>query len=62
MAVEWYHFKCQERMVEENVEMTYLEVTSPVEALKCPKCGAVYLTEETVTQKVNNAEEMLEYK
>lgn len=60
--VEWYHSKCQVPMVEDTVEMTYLGVESPTEGLKCPKCGAVYLREETVVEKVTKAEEMIEYK
>jgi hypothetical protein len=49
-------------MVEGDVEMAYLETTGAVEGIKCPKCGAAYLLEETVVEKVNKVEEMLENK
>jgi uncharacterized OB-fold protein len=49
-------------MVEGDVEMAYLETTGAIEGIKCPKCGATYLLEETVVEKVNKVEEMLETK
>jgi len=49
-------------MVECDVDMSYLETTGAVEGIKCPKCSATYLLEETVVEKVNKVEEMLETK
>ena len=50
-------------MVEGDILMTYLSLaTSAVEGIKCPKCGAAYLVEETVVEKVAKAEKMLENK
>ena len=49
-------------MVEGDVSMSYLETTGAVEGIKCPKCGATYLLEETVVEKVAKVEEMLETK
>jgi len=59
---QWHCFKCKQPMVEGDVEMTYLETSGAVEGIKCPKCGAAYLLEETVVEKVNKVEEMLESK
>ena len=59
---QWHCFKCKEKMVETDVEMTYLEITNPIEGIKCPKCGVAYLLEETVVDRVNQVEEMLEKK
>lgn len=49
-------------MVEDDVLMGYLDITSAIEGIKCPKCGVAYLPEETVVGKVNEAEKMLENK
>ena len=59
---QWHCFKCDEKMVEGDVSMSYLETTGAVEGIKCPKCGATYLLEETVVEKVAKVEEMLETK
>jgi YgiT-type zinc finger domain-containing protein len=59
---QWHCFKCKEKMVEQDVDMAYMEVEAAVEGIKCPKCGVAYLTEETVTEKVAKAEELLESK
>ncbi len=58
----WYCFKDKEPMAEVDVSMFYLETSGAVEGIKCPKCGATYLLEETVVEKVNKVEEMLESK
>jgi len=49
-------------MVEGDVSMTYLDTPGDVEGIKCPKCGAIYLLEEIVLEKVIKVEEMLESK
>jgi len=59
---EWYCFKCKEKMREADVWMTYLELTFSISGLKCPKCEAAYLTEETVVEKVAVGEEQIEAK
>jgi len=59
---QWHCFKCKEKMVEGDVSMTYLDTPGDVEGIKCPKCGAVYLLEEIVMEKVVKVEEMLESK
>ena len=59
---QWHCFKDKEKMVETDVLMDYLDITNAIEGIKCPKCGASYMLEETVVEKVAKAEEMLENK
>ena len=59
---QWYCFKDKEKMVAGDVEMIYLKFTNPVEGIKCPQCGATYLLEETVIEKVAKGEQMMESK
>lgn len=49
-------------MAETEADMKYLEIANTTEAIKCPKCGVIYLTEEVVMGKVCEAEAMLETK
>jgi len=49
-------------MVEGDVSMIYLDTPGTVEGITCPKCGAIYLLEEIVVEKVVKVEEMLESK
>ena len=42
---EWYCFKCKEKMEKAEIETTFMEFDGTAEALKCPQCGAIYLTE-----------------
>lgn len=59
---QWYCFKCKEAMLEENINLSYLEMTRPVKGLKCPKCGTAYLLEDKVEGVVRRGEEALETK
>ena len=59
---QWYCFECNERMIEDDVWMTYMDITRALPGLKCPKCGTGYLTEETVVGTINPGEELLEDK
>ena len=58
---KWHCFKCGVEMAEDRVSMEYLGTTQDIEGIRCPKCGVVYLLEETA-EKVNNAEQMIETK
>lgn len=49
-------------MIEAEVLLSYLNITEVINGLKCPKCGVIYLDEETVVDKVVKAEQMLEEK
>jgi uncharacterized OB-fold protein len=59
---QWHCFKCKEKTVAGNLQMSYLEKRVPIGGIKCPKCGAAYLPEETVVGRVAKAEEMIENK
>ena len=59
---QWHCFKCKEPMVKCNVTMEYLETSYTIEGITCPKCGEVYLLEETVVEQVSKAEWYVESK
>ena len=59
---QWYCFRCKEQMIEQNVLLSYLEITRGIDGLRCPKCKATYLTEETTVEVVSKAEEGIEAK
>lgn len=59
---EWYCFKCKEKMVEADITMSYMDIIRFIKGLKCPKCNAAYLTEETVVEVVRKGEEQIEAK
>ena len=59
---QWHCFKCKEPMLESEVMAYYLEISSPIEGIKCPTCGTIYLLEKTVVEKVSQAEEIVENK
>lgn len=58
----WHCFKDKVPLNEIDVLLTYLDITQPTDGFKCPVCGMVVLSEETVVEKINKAEEMLENK
>ena len=59
---EWYCFKCKEKMEPSELQMVYLEVDGTTEGIKCPQCGASYVTEDVATDKLARAEKMIEEK
>jgi transcription elongation factor Elf1 len=59
---QWHCFKCKEKTVVGSVQMSYLGKKVPISGIKCPKCGASYLPEETVVARVARAEKMIENK
>ena len=59
---EWLCFKCNEKMTETDVKGTYMDIDRFLPGLKCPKCGIVFLTEQTVTEVVVPGEEEMEAK
>jgi NAD-dependent SIR2 family protein deacetylase len=60
--LQWYCFKCKEKMEEDEVWMSYMEIERPQPAIKCPVCGAAYLTEKIVIEQVRPGEEEIEAK
>lgn len=59
---DWHCYKDKVKMVEANVTLRYMQLTQDVKGLKCPKCGASYLTEDVVMTTVRAAEAVLEEK
>ncbi|NLO27827.1 MAG: hypothetical protein GX113_06580 [Actinobacteria bacterium] len=54
--------KCNVVLVEERVELRYLDHTVSVDTLKCPECGQVCFSEELVRGSINETEMSLEDK
>ena len=59
---EWYCFKCNEKAEAAQITLVYMEIEAKQEGLRCPKCGASYITEEMAIDKVAKAEKMIEEK
>jgi len=59
---EWYCFKCKELMQKKNIMMSYMDISRFQPGLKCPKCGAAYITEETIVEIIMPGEETIEAK
>ena len=60
----WICSKCKVEMEEvDDIAITYGDMSLPeAEGLRCPQCGAEYLTGEYVKEQLSSAEEMLEGK
>lgn len=58
---EWYCFKDKVKMEERDVWLSYMNLTQSILGLRCPKCGAAYLTEEKI-KIVNDGEAQIESK
>jgi len=55
---QWYCFKCKEKVVENDISTSYLEITGFIQGLQCPKCGVAYLTEESAVWASEREEEI----
>jgi uncharacterized OB-fold protein len=54
--------KCQQEMAMGKVTVSYLGAKFPIELLKCPSCGLVYVPESLATGKMEQVEQSLEDK
>ncbi len=54
--------KCGIDLTPGKVTLTYLSSSFPVDLLKCPKCGLVYIPEDLALGKMDMAEKALEDK
>ena len=54
--VQWRCFQCNVDMKEDMVGVELDGLKGQVEGIKCPQCGSKYLLEETVMEKVRQAE------
>ncbi len=59
---KWHCFQCKQKMIEAESLGSYLEITRLISCLKCPSCGAAYLTEQYAMEVVAPGEEQLEAK
>lgn len=59
---EWYCAKDNEKMQTAEISLLYLEIDAKQEGLRCPKCGASYITEEVAMDRLSKAEKMIEQK
>jgi RNase P subunit RPR2 len=62
MSKELICVKCDVPLVEERIELRYLEHNVNAEALRCPKCGQVCFDEKLVRGRMVEAEMSLEDK
>lgn len=58
----WSCAECGELLVPGKVDISYLGNSFPVELLKCPRCGLVFIPEELALGKMNEVEKALEDK
>ncbi|WP_031513697.1 DVU_1557 family redox protein [Desulfofalx alkaliphila] len=62
MSIALDCMKCGVPMELGKVEVMYLNNKFPIELLKCPKCGMVFIPEELATGKMLEVEKALEDK
>ena len=58
----WVCAKCGEPLVPGKVTVAYLGSAYPVDLLKCPKCGLVFVPEELALGRMVEVEKSLEDK
>jgi len=54
--------KCNEELVKAKATASYMGAEFPIELLRCPQCGFVYVPEELATGKMLQVEQALEDK
>jgi hypothetical protein len=59
---DWYCFKDKVKMTKADLKLSYLQLSQRVPGLRCPECGAGYLSEDVVMTTVKDAEALLEGK
>ena len=55
-------FRCQKKLEPSKVYLSYLGHSFFADLLKCPGCGEVYIPEDLVRRRINEAEKQLEDK
>lgn len=61
-AGEWECFKCRVPMVAGKVTITYMGSEFPVDLLRCPQCGLVFVPQDLAMGKMAEVEKALEDK
>ena len=59
---QWTCAKCSEPMKRQDLMGMYLDIMRFVSGLKCPKCGIVFMDEETVAGTINPGEQEIDAK
>lgn len=57
----WHCYACKERIAEGDVQLSYLQFRKPARGPRCPKCGAVFVSEE-LGKRLRKVEEQIEDK
>jgi hypothetical protein len=58
----WWCTKCSVPLQTGKVNIAYLGSAFPVDLLRCPKCGQVYIPEDLALGKMAEVEKLLEDK
>lgn len=59
---EWMCIKCSLPLELGQVNIGYLEYMFPVDLLRCPRCGQVFIPEDLAMGKMAEVEKILEEK
>ncbi len=59
---EWFCFKDKEKMVEKNIDVSYLGITRPILGIACPKCKVAYIEKDIATTTLKTGEAIMEKK
>jgi len=60
--IPWICDKCKEKLILQNVKVSYLGGNFEVELMKCPKCNNVFIGEDLALGKMLEVEKGLEDK
>lgn len=59
---QWWCTRCSIPLETGKVDITYLGSTFPVDLLRCPRCGQVFIPEDLAEGKMAEVEKLLEDK
>jgi hypothetical protein len=59
---KWHCNKCKIETETANIMIAYRGVNDIAKGLKCPKCGTIYIPEETATESIAKLEEVIDKK
>lgn len=59
---KWHCNKCKVETETANIMIAYRGVNDVVKGLKCPKCGAIHIPEETAVESIAKLEEVIDKK
>ena len=59
---QWICCKCNEPMKQDDIMGMYLDVMRFIPGMKCPKCGVIFIDEETTIGTINPGEQEIDAK